>query len=256
MKRMTHRSSFLLLATLAALGALRAQEVTVTGRVVLVEPKQSGRPAKTGDNSNAVVWLDPLDNGTTQNEATRAAAATGAPRNRPALRLVQKGKHFTPHVLVVPMGSAVEFPNLDPFFHNVFSLFEGKRFDLGLYESGSTRRVRFDRPGICYIFCNIHPEMSAVVVVLETPYAAVSNRAGDFSMAAVPPGRYQLEVWHERAVPEALKSLSRAVTISEDSRSLGVIRLSESSNLASGHQNKYGRDYDTPTSPNPLYEQP
>lgn len=256
MKRMTHRSSFLLLAALAACGVSRPQEVTVTGRVVLVGPKRPGRPGKTGDNSNAVVWLGPLGDGTAQNGATHAAAAAGAPQNRPALRLVQKQKHFTPHVLVVPVGAAVEFPNLDPFFHNVFSLFEGKRFDLGLYESGSTRRVRFDRPGICYIFCNIHSEMSAVVVVLETPYGAVSNRAGDFSIAAVPPGRYQLEVWHERAMPEALKSLSRAVTVSEDSRSLGIIRLSESGNLAGGHQNKYGRDYDTPTPPNPLYEQP
>jgi len=255
MKRMTHRSNFLLLAALAACGVSRAQEVMVTGRVVLVEPEQSGRPGKARDNSNAVVWLDPLSNGTPQNGATQAAAAE-APQNPRALRLVQKQKHFTPHVLVVPVGAAVEFPNLDPFFHNVFSLFEGKRFDLGLYESGSTRRVRFDRPGVCYIFCNIHPEMSAVVVVLETPYGAVSNRAGDFSIAAVPPGQYQLEVWHERAIPEALKSLSRVVTISGDSRSLGVIRLSESGNLAGGHQNKYGRDYDAPIPPNPLYEQP
>ena len=91
-------------------------------------------------------------------------------------RLVQKNKSFEPHILVVPAGSMVEFPNRDPFFHNVFSLFEGKRFDLGLYEAGTSRMVRFDRPGISYIFCNIHPEMSAVVITMATPLYAISNR--------------------------------------------------------------------------------
>ena len=76
---------------------------------------------------------------------------------------------FTPHILVVPVGSVVRFPNADPFFHNVFSLFDGKRFDLGLYEAGSTKEVTFSREGLSYIFCNIHPEMSAVVISLSTP---------------------------------------------------------------------------------------
>ena len=81
--------------------------------------------------------------------------------------LRQKNKAFEPHLLVVTIGSNVEFPNDDPWFHNVFSLFNGKRFDLGLYEAGTTRTVHFEREGVSYIFCNIHPEMSAVVVVLS-----------------------------------------------------------------------------------------
>ena len=81
-------------------------------------------------------------------------------------------------MLVVPAGSLVEFPNRDPFFHNVFSLFEGKRFDLGLYEAGTTRTVRFDRPGISYIFCNIHPEMSAVIITVSTPLYAIAKEDG------------------------------------------------------------------------------
>ena len=85
-------------------------------------------------------------------------------------QLVQKDKSFQPSLLVVPAGGQVEFPNHDPFFHNVFSLFDGKRFDLGLYEGGSTQFVRFDKPGISFIFCNIHPQMSAVVIALNTPY--------------------------------------------------------------------------------------
>ena len=99
--------------------------------------------------------------------------------NRP--RLVQKNKSFEPHVLVVPVGSSVEFPNRDPFFHNVFSLFEGKRFDLGLYEAGSTRNVVFDKPGISYIFCNIHSEMSAVVIAVEQPLLRDFRRKADGS---------------------------------------------------------------------------
>ena len=99
---------------------------------------------------------------------------------------MQRNKSFDPHVLVVPVGSVVAFPNHDPFFHNVFSLFEGKRFDLGLYEAGSTRDVHFDKPGISYIFCNIHPEMSAVVLALDTPYYGVSDPHGQVVIANVP----------------------------------------------------------------------
>ncbi len=248
MKRMAHRLSVLLLAVLGGFTAARALEVKLMGRINLVNPAATG---KTADNSNAVVWLTPLGDG-----AEGQVRAVHATLGRPRIRLLQKHKRFEPHVLVVPVGSAVEFPNLDPFFHNVFSLFEGKRFDLGLYEAGTTRTVSFDRPGICYIFCNIHPEMSAVVIVLETPYYAVSDRAGEIVIPDVPPGRYRLQVWHERSLPEDLKALSREITVSEDTHSLGTIRVSQSVNLTLAHKNKYGRDYDTPTPPSPLYEQP
>ena len=116
-------------------------------------------------SAGVVVWLTPL------------APAIADPVSTPKpghYRLVQKDKTFTPHLLVIPTGSSVDFPNLDPFFHNVFSLFNGKRFDLGLYESGSSRTVHFDHDGVSYIFCNIHPEMSAVIITLSTPYYGVS----------------------------------------------------------------------------------
>jgi hypothetical protein len=138
----------------------------------------------------------------------------------------------------------------------VFSLFEGKRFDLGLYEAGTTHTVNFDLPGICYIFCNIHPEMSAVVVVVKTFYYGISNRAGEISIPGVPTGRYQLQVWNERCLPEFLKRLPREVKISENDHFLGNISLTESGDLLRGHKNKYGRDYDRPTPSGPLYEQP
>lgn len=231
-------------AWLSAAAVLFGAEVTVTARIKVEKGE------KKASATNVVVWLTPL--------AAPADPPGSLPERPPPprLRLTQKGKKFDPHILVMPAGSEVEFPNLDPFFHNVFSLFEGKRFDLGLYESGTTRTVRFDRPGISYIFCNIHPEMSAVVVALGTPYYAISDRAGEIKIPAVPPGRYRLEVWSERSLPEDLRSLSREITISENAFSLGTIQLSESNKVLSVHKNKYGRDYDPPTPSGPLYTQP
>src|SRR5262249_17788227 len=144
--------------SLMAAAFASGQEVTVTARVAMVNNQNH---AKISDNGNVLVWLVP--SGSVDPAALSAFEAQH-------LQLTQKNKSFSPHILVVPVGAVVAFPNRDPIFHNVFSLYEGKRFDLGLYEAGSTRDVRFDKPGISYIFCNIHPEMSAVVVALDTPY--------------------------------------------------------------------------------------
>ena len=219
-----------------------AQAVTLTSRIELVDGDKGARPHEAG---NVVVWLTPAP-------GTAAPPATGQ-MQRP--RLVQRNKSFDPHVLVVPVGSVVAFPNHDPFFHNVFSLFEGKRFDLGLYEAGSTRDVLFDKPGISYIFCNIHPEMSAVVVTLDTPYYGISDQHGQVVIAKVPSGKYALRVWHESGLPETLKMMTRMVTISETSSTLGVLRLTEA-NLPLSHKNLYGRDYDPPAPDSPAYDRP
>jgi hypothetical protein len=137
----------------------------------------------------------------------------------------------------------------------VFSLFEGKRFDLGLYESGTTRFVQFDKPGISYIFCNIHAEMSAVVIALATPYYAVSDARGEVSMPNVPPGRYQMQVFHAAVPPEALHAVNREITVSPEDATLGNISLAES-DLVIAHKNKYGRDYDRPDPDSPAYTRP
>jgi hypothetical protein len=171
-------------------------------------------------------------------------------------QLIQKHKSFVPHLLVVQAGSAVDFPNEDPFFHNVFSLFNGKRFDLGLYEAGKTRTVMFDRSGICYIFCNIHPEMSAVVVVLQTPYYGISDDLGQISIPGVPPGQYEVHIWDERALPSDLEAATRQVTVGENTRSLEVLSLKTAPPLAFHHKNKYGQEYETPSPDNPIYIQP
>jgi len=230
-----------LVGSLIAHTALMAQSLTVTGRVTLLAPASQGRHA---DNSNAVVYLTPLQ-GITGPPAVRNGSASRR------FQLVQKNKRFTPHILVVPVGAVVEFPNHDPFFHNVFSLFEGKRFDLGLYEAGATRTITFTKPGVSYIFCNIHPEMSAVIIVTKSPYYALSDTAGKVTISDVPAGRYQLNIWHERCLPEALRSLSREVDLFPGSTSLGELRLPESGDLLSNHKNLYGRDYDPAASSYP-----
>jgi plastocyanin len=180
-------------------------------------------------------------------------SAVAAPTN--GLQLVQKNKSFEPHLLVVPVGSVVQFPNRDPFFHNVFSLFEGKRFDLGLYEAGSTRNVHFDKPGVSFIFCNIHSEMSAVVIALSTPYYAVSDAHGRIVIPHVPDGKYHLHIWYETALPEELNALTRDVVISEKTAALGAMSL-KLADLPKTHANKYGKEYEPPAPGNPAYIQP
>jgi hypothetical protein len=170
--------------------------------------------------------------------------------------LRQKNKAFEPHLLVVTKGSTVQFPNLDPWFHNVFSLFNGKKFDLGLYEAGTTRAVHFDREGVSYIFCNIHPEMSAVVVVVPSPYYAAAAKDGEFSITGVPPGRYMLHVWSENSLPESLAALSHEVELNGPMHSVGTIRVRATDTANTQHKNKYGQDYEPPSPGNPVYTQP
>jgi plastocyanin len=241
MKQLPHRHHWLCVLLLGC-GFACAQEVTLTARVTLVNSDRGSRPHQAGD---VVLWLTPLAG--TESVSLPIISDSSRPR------LVQRNKSFEPHVLVVPVGSVVAFPNRDPFFHNVFSLFEGKRFDLGLYEAGSTRDVVFDKPGISYIFCNIHAEMSAVVIAVDTPYYGISDPRGEVVIPHVPPGRYTLRIWYEAAMPETLKSLTRDVTVSEGNSTLGLMRLTEVA-LPQPHKNLYGKDYDPPTPDSPAYE--
>jgi len=225
---------------------------TVRGRVEVIGAEGKGK-TRHGAIPGTVVWLTPMTGAADEAIAAATRSSPASPSANP--RLVQKNKSFDPHILVVPVGSMVEFPNHDPFFHNVFSLFEGKRFDLGLYEAGTTRTVRFDRLGISYIFCNIHPEMSAVVITMATPLYAISNRDGQLSLVGVPYGRYMLHVWSEGMGPENAQPLTREITIAENASSLGVIRVPEANGQRMAHKNKYGRDYDEPTPNNSVYKQ-
>src|SRR5215469_5311532 len=162
----------------------------------------------------AVVWLEPMGD-------TPVLSLT--PQGH--YTLLQKNRTFIPHLQVVPVGSVVQFPNADPFFHNVFSLFDGKRFDLGLYEAGSTKSVTFSREGVSYIFCNIHPEMSAVVLALSTRLFAVADSSGSFHLPELPGGEYEMHVWIEGVPQPTLGAMTRRVHLSEGATDLGKIEV-------------------------------
>jgi plastocyanin len=206
-------------------------KIQVTALVQPVAKKRKDEPSL----ANVVVWLSPLK---------PVSAMPTVQARPPVYRLVQKDKMFTPHLLVVPTGSQVEFPNQDPFFHNVFSLFNGKRFDLGLYESGTSRSVQFDREGVSYIFCNIHPEMGAIVLALNTPYYGVSNENGVFALHNVPAGSYRLNVWSENGQPANAEVSQRIVQVSSEPVHLGEITLQATTDALAHHKNKFGEDYE------------
>ncbi len=180
----------------------------------------------------AVIWLEPLAN---------TPALPFPPHSR--YTLLQKNRIFFPHLQVIPAGSVVNFPNEDPFFHNVFSLFEGKRFDLGLYEAGSSKSVTFSKVGVSYIFCNIHPEMSAVVIALDTPLYAAADTQDSVLLRGIPPGDYKLHVWIESVPQSFLEGLSRPIHISTHMVDLGVINAPIAGAGTIPHSNMYGKAY-------------
>src|SRR5712691_11118257 len=146
--------------------------------------------ARSGDRPavDTVVWLDAPN--------APARPATGK------VVLDQRNLSFSPRILVVRAGTTVDFPNSDRVFHNVFSFRDGKRFDLGMYPVGAMRQVVFDRPGLSRIFCNIHPNMAAYVITLDSPYFARADESGAFTIAEVPAGTYKYHAWRPGAVTE------------------------------------------------------
>jgi plastocyanin len=220
--------------------ALPAASATVRGSIELVASRDP-MVRRHKDYSGVVVWLEPL-----------GPLIAPAMPSHPAL-MVQKNKMFNPHVLAIPVGGSVAFPNLDPIFHNAFSNFNGQIFDVGLYKPGSSRTVVFKREGIVRVFCNIHPQMSAVIVVLGTPYFAVSGKNGAFEILDVPPGDYQFHVFHERAAPETLDVLTRKINLESARLELPPLTISESGYLPAPHRNKYGKDYPPLIEQQPAY---
>jgi plastocyanin len=149
----------------------------------------SGKPAQ-----NAVIWLE-VANPPPFAQTTKVTVD-------------QRQISFSPTVLVVRVGTAVEFPNNDKVFHNVFSFRDGKKFDLGMYPIGTSKRIVFDRPGLARLFCNIHPNMAAYVMAVDTPYYAISDDQGVFTMAGVPAGTYTYHAWRPGG-----QTLSGSVTV-------------------------------------------
>ena len=157
------------------------------------DPQQDAR-----DRRMSVVYLE---------RAPRRAF--GEPDERRA-RIDQRNERFVPHVVAVTVGSIVDFPNNDNTYHNVFSLSEAKSFDLGRYAAGRSKSVRFDRPGIVRVFCDIHSHMSAFVLVFAHRFFAVTDEEGRYQLDNVPPGTYTVVLWNE-----AIDPVSRPVTVPE-----------------------------------------
>ena len=188
------RIAFIVLSTLiVAVGPVTGtrDEIAIDGRVTV---------RGAADNSDAVIYID------------RIPGRTFVPPSAPVL-LDQVNLRFTPHVLPVLAGTSVAFPNSDPVRHNVFSPTTNWKFNLGTYPRGSTKFRTFDKAGAITLLCNVHAEMSAYVIVTETPYFAVSDKEGKFTIPNVPPGSYVLKTWHARAKPTSVEITAGAAGI-------------------------------------------
>jgi plastocyanin len=157
-------------------------------------------------------------------------------RQRP-VSVGSRDKTFEPHVEVVPLNGSVSFPNHDDIMHNVFSLSKGNRFDLGLYKSGAKKDFTFASPGLVRIYCNIHPQMSALLHVMENPYFAWTTPDGAFLIDGVPPGSYQLKAWHEEG--EAAQPL----VVTESGATGLLVQIDVSRFAKRPHLNKFGKPY-------------
>ncbi len=197
-----------------------AAQGAVSGQVSIVE-----RPgARTTDLADAVVWLEPRGG--------------GAPVAHSRTQIVMESREFVPRVRVVPAGSAVGFPNQDPFRHNVFSKAGPSEFDLGLYGRGESKDARVDRAGVYPVFCNIHAKMVAFIVAVPTPYVSQPNPDGRFSIAGVPAGTYTMHAWHDRGGEQTSE-----VTVAADGRSDVTVQLDARGYRPAAHKNKFGQEY-------------
>jgi len=232
MQRLTWRLLGRLGAMSAALLPIHAQDQTQPHALAEIQVRiTSDQPGKR-ISVPAVVWLDPIGGN----------PSIAFPTDR-RYTLLQKNRMFVPHLQVVPVGSSVQFPNADPFFHNVFSLFDGKRFDLGLYEAGSSKSVTFSREGVSYIFCNIHPEMSAIVISIPTNLYAIADANDSVVLRNVPPGDYKMQTWVEGVPQSFLEHLTKTIHIGPGKTDLGSLKVPIQDTHGT-HTNKFGRTYD------------
>jgi plastocyanin len=221
LKRWAVAVSTVLAGSLAGLAPAAAQAGQVSGRITIQEKNN----APSADLGDAVVYLE-------------GQGASLAPAR---FEITISDKTFSPHVLVVPVGTTVAFPNHDPFDHNVFSVSDSNSFDLGLYGRGEGKETVFRYPGLVRVFCNVHPRMVALVQVMGTHHFTQAGGDGSFTITGVEPGTYKLHVWHERASQEFV----RDVVVGPN----GIADLQVSLNARGfrwqPHKNKFGKDYPT-----------
>jgi plastocyanin len=213
MKRIALTFGTLIVCALPAAAAEINGHVRVAGRA-----KQSA--------VTTIVFAEPLD-----------ARAPARPKR---VKLQQRNKTFLPPVVALPVGSTVDFVNEDLIFHNVFSLSPPAPFDLGLYRAGASKPRTFNEPGAYRVFCNIHPDMAAVILVVPTPYIAEADAAGNYRLE-LPPGRYRITAWSERAEPASVE-----VAVGDGALVAPPLALDETKFVELPHKNKFGQDYAKP----------
>jgi plastocyanin len=195
---------------------------TVAGRISIQEKPGE----KTVDYANTVIYLEPKGGSARVSEGKTQMAING--------------RNFAPRVRVVTVGSTVEYPNQDPFTHNVFSTTPGALFDLGSYGSGVSKSNQFKKAGAYPVYCNVHAKMTAYIVVVNTPWHAQAAADGRWEMGKVPAGKYTLTVWHERATP-----IVSEIDVPSDGLPIVETKLDARGYKEVAHKDKLGKDYST-----------
>lgn len=213
----------LVVAGVCALAVSDLSAAVVTGKVMFLT-RRGQRPVV----NETLVWLEPHG---------RAPKRPGS-----TFTMTTRRKAFLPHVLAVPAGSTIRFPNEDPIAHNLFSLTPGQTFDLGLYRKGTGRDRTFETPGVVNVYCNVHPDMSAVIHVMSTPYYGFADADGNYSFD-VPPGKYRVTAWNEQG-----GTASSELEIAADGTVTGtrLLTIDGRNFRQTQHKNKHGKTYRAP----------
>lgn len=198
--------------------AVQGGAATLTGRVTLILP-----PKVEIDPGGSVVWIPGLN-----------IASSGTP----AYSVTSKDKRFEPRILAVPKGSKVTFPNLDSIYHNAFSLSPGNPFDMGLYRKGASRDIVLRNPGVVRVYCNIHPDMAASVVVLDGNAFSLVSSDGSYRIEGIPAGRHEVHIWSDVAGEQVVPLVLEAGRTTEWSPALDATRYRRVA-----HTNKHGKAY-------------
>ena len=209
------------LATRGAQPPPEPARAELLGRITLIPP-----PGQKAGPGGTVIWLPGLS----------SASAATPPAATPTI--TSSNKRFEPHVLAVPRGARVAFPNVDPIYHNAFSLSPGSPFDLGLYRKGASRSVTLNAAGLVRVYCNIHPEMAAYLMVVDGGAYAVVADDGTYRIRGIPPGRQAVQLWNEMAGEK-----SATLDFEPGRATSWSLTLDGSQYRRAPHKNKHGKDY-------------